>query len=166
MKISDKAREQPLGLTEEEHIRESCLENLTIILVKLLAKCKASGDTLDAGTDVSTLVADCESKIWQESYAEAMALEQTDFDTWHAHWDLEEEGRSLFLEYVRNFRAQTLTPSLKRAFECGRVRIGQHPLFTDVAGAVKFTSGSDSSEKIKEKIVEPQTRLKTRRMTC
>ncbi|KAL1652367.1 hypothetical protein SLS61_004969 [Didymella pomorum] len=163
MKLSDNAREQPRGLTEEKLTRQSCLENLTTILSKLLAKCKASGDTLDVGTDVSTFVADCKSKIWQETYscgdinvyAEAMALEQTDFETWHAHWDLEEDGRSLFLENVRHFCVQTLTLSLKRAFELGRVQTGQHPLFMNDTWAVKFTSGSKSPETLKVKIGEP-----------
>jgi hypothetical protein len=58
-----------------------------------------------------------------------MTLVQTDFETWHAHWDL--DGRSLFLEYVRKVHAQTLTPSPKRAFELGLTQAGQQPLFTD-----------------------------------
>ncbi|KAF3051781.1 hypothetical protein E8E11_011027 [Didymella keratinophila] len=132
MKLSDNVEEQLHGSTEEELSRQSCLENLTAILTKLMAKCKASGDTLDAGTHVSTLVAGCESKVWQETYetcgnieiyAEAMALKQTDFET------------------------------------C-RVQVGQHPWFTDDAGAVKFTSGSNSPEKIEEKTVEPADDVK------
>jgi hypothetical protein len=98
---------------QEEHIRQSCLENLVTILA-FLAKCEASGDKLDTKVDASTLVAYCESEIrqgtyekcWGIRYASTMALKQTDLETWYTHWDSEEDGCSSFLEYGR-----TLTPS-------------------------------------------------------
>jgi hypothetical protein len=54
---------QPHCLTEEEGIRQDCLDELTVILAKPFAKYEASGDTLEVGIDVSTLVVDHESKV-------------------------------------------------------------------------------------------------------
>jgi hypothetical protein len=50
-------------LTKEEGIRQDCLDELTVILAKPFAKYEASGDTLEVGIDVSTLVVDHESKV-------------------------------------------------------------------------------------------------------
>ncbi|KAF1930043.1 uncharacterized protein M421DRAFT_3805 [Didymella exigua CBS 183.55] len=134
MDLSLKSVGQPYELTEEERIRQNCIKDLTAILVKFLDKSKASGDTLDTEIDAKTLANHCELTIWDATYeqcgdlniyTDAMDLEQTDFETWEAHWCSEGNGRSLFLEHVRNFHTQALTPSLKRAFELGRVQGGQ-----------------------------------------
>lgn len=55
MHLARETIEQTYQLTPEERMRKDCLENLTIALTKLLAKCKAGGDTLNIETTRYTL---------------------------------------------------------------------------------------------------------------
>ncbi|KAJ4334037.1 hypothetical protein N0V87_007195, partial [Didymella glomerata] len=64
LKVPNVAREvkSPRG-QPKEGIRQDCLDELTVILAKPFAEYEASGDTLEVGIDVSTLVVDHESKV-------------------------------------------------------------------------------------------------------
>lgn len=78
----------------------------------------------------------------QASFSELRQPRQAIFNVLPCDMGFGRGDCSLFLAYVRNFHAQMLTPTLKCAFELGRVQISQHPLFTDGAGDIKLRSGS------------------------